>query len=91
MPKSRSNRTRRTKAQWTEILREFGSSGVDSREFCRREGLALSSFQRWRRQLGSIAASEFVELVPASSPSAPSSSWSLDVSLPNGVSLRFEG
>jgi len=91
MPKSRSNRTRRTKAQWTEILREFESSGVDSRGFCRREGLALSSFQRWRRQLGSVASSGFVELVPAPRPSARPSSWSLDVSLPNGVGLRFQG
>ena len=91
MPKSRSKRTRRTKAQWTEILREFESSGVDSRGFCRREGLALSSFQRWRRRLGSVAASEFVELVPAPSPSIRPSSWSLDVALPNGVNLRFQG
>ena len=91
MPKSPSNRTRRTESQWTEILREFESSRLDSREFCRREGLALSSFQRWRRQLGAVAASEFVELVPASSPSVPSSNWSLDVSLPNGVGLRFQG
>ena len=91
MPKSRSNRTRRTRSQWTEILGRFGSSRLDSREFCRREGLALSSFQRWQRQLGSVAAAEFVELVPTSSPSVPLSSWSLDVSLPNGVCLRFQG
>ena len=91
MPKSRNNRTRRTKAQWTEILGRFESSHLDSREFCRREGLALSSFQRWHRRLGSFAASEFVELVPSSTPSVPSASWSLDVSLPNGVSLRFQG
>ena len=91
MPKSRSHRTRRTKSQWTEILRRFASSQLGSREFCRREGLALSSFQRWHRRLGSVAAAEFVELVPTSSASVPSSSWSLDVSLPNGVSLRFQG
>ena len=91
MPKSRSNRTRRTQAQWTEILRQFESSGLGSREFCRREGMAPSSFQRWRRELGSAAAAEFVELVPTSSPSVPSASWSLDVSLPNGVSLRIQG
>ena len=91
MPKSRSNRTRRTKAQWTEILRRFESSGEDSRGFCRREGVPLSSFQRWRRRLGSVAPADFVELVPTSSPSVPSSNWSLDVSLPNGVSLRFQG
>ncbi len=91
MPKTRSKRTRRTRAQWTEILREFESSGVGSREFCRREDLPPSSFQRWRSRLGSVAAAEFVELVPSSSPSAPASSWSLDVSLPSGVCLRFQG
>ena len=92
MPKSRSNRTRRTKAQWTEILGRFETSGQDSREFCRREGLALSSFQRWRRQLGStVGAADFVELMPSSDPSVSPSSWSLDVSLPNGVGLRFQG
>jgi hypothetical protein len=91
MPKSRSNRTRRTKAQWTEILRQFESSGEDSRGFCRREGLALSSFQRWRSRLGSVAGTDFVELVPASSPSDAALTWSLDVSLPGGVCLRFQG
>ena len=91
MRKSRSNRTRRTKAQWTETLRRFESSGLDSRAFCRREGLALSSLQRWRRRLGSVSVAEFVELVPTSRPSVPLSCWSLDVSLPNGVDLRFEG
>jgi hypothetical protein len=91
MPKSRRIRTRRTKAQWTEILRRFECSGLGSRQFCRREDLALSSFQRWHRQLGSVAAAEFVELVPTPSSRVPSSSWSLDVSLPNGVSLRFQG
>jgi len=91
MSKSRSNRTRRTQAQWTEILSQFESSGLGPQEFCRREGLAPSSFQRWRRELGSAAAAEFVELVPTSSSSVPPASWSLDVSLPNGVSLRFQG
>ena len=91
MPKSRSNRTRRTKAQWTEILGRFEACRLSSQEFCRREGLPLSSLQRWRRRLGSVAAAEFVELVPTSSPSVSAPNWSLDVSLPNGVALRFEG
>ena len=89
MPKKPTNRTRRTRAQWSEILRRFQSSVQDSQEFCRREGLALSSFQRWRRQLGSVA--EFVELAPAVRSSDEADKWSLDVSLPNGVSLRFQG
>ena len=91
MPKTRSHRTRRTRSQWAEILERFASSQLGPREFCRREDLSLSSFQRWRRQLGSVAAAEFVELVRTPSPSVPLSSWSLDVSLPNGVRLQFQG
>ena len=89
MPKIRSKYTRRTKAQWIEILGRFESSSLASDEFCRREGLALSSFQRWRRQLGSVSSAEFVELVPTET--EETSQWSLDVSLPNGVCLRFQG
>ena len=96
MPNSRSKRTRRTKAQWSKILERFDLSDQDPRQFCRREGLALSSFQRWRRQLGTVGPTGFVELVPTSSPSTASTNaslgnWSLNVSLPNGVSLRFQG
>ena len=96
MPNSRSKRTRRTKAQWSEILERFDLSNQDPRKFCRRENPALSCFQRWRRQLGSVAPTGFVQLVPTSSPSTanltvPQANWSLDVSLPSGVCLRFQG
>ena len=92
MHKSRSSRTRRTGAQWSEIIRRFESSGQSTSEFCRREGLALSSLQRWRRQLGSSAAAAFVELEPTTAASAqPGTGWSLEVTLPNGVGLQFRG
>ena len=89
MPRKIRRRPRRDKKQWTEILKRFESSELRSREFCRREGLALSSFQRWRRRLRSVSSAEFVELVPAQ-PLPTSSGWSLDVTLPNGVCLRFQ-
>lgn len=90
MPRSR-RQTRRTESEWLEILRRFESSGLTSREFCRRERLSLSSFQRWRSRLGSVERAEFVELVPASPTAVPISAWSLDIALPNGVQLRFRG
>lgn len=90
MPRRRCRR--RTKAQWTEVFRRFESSGLSRRDFCRREGLALSSFQRWRSL---IAAPEqqgqFVELIPSSTPAAPAAGWTLDLSLPNGASIRLRG
>lgn len=89
MPRSRSRRKRRSEAEWTEVFRRFESSGLSSREFCRRQDLALSSFQRWRGRLGHVAAAEFVELVPTSTVSPSLVTWSLDVALPNGVCLRF--
>jgi len=89
MPRKLRRRPRRDKNQWTAIFKQFESSGLSSREFCRREGLALSSFQRWRRRLGSVVSAEFVELVPTQ-PCPSSSGWSLEVALPNGVCLRFQ-
>jgi len=91
MRKKSTRRPRRDEKQWAEIFRRFESVELGSREFCRREGLALSSFERWRRRLGSAASHDFVEIVPTAQPRIASSNWSLDVALPNGVSLRFEG
>jgi hypothetical protein len=82
---------RRTEEQWSEILRRFHSSEEGIREFCRREGLALSSFQRWQQRLGSVPARRFVELVPAALARMENPRWSLEVSLPLGVTLRFQG
>lgn len=91
MPKRRHRRARHSEKQWVAILKQFDSSRLSAKEFCQREDLSLHSLQRWRNRLGSTAATEFVELVPAVKPIATSSSWSLDVSLPNDVCLRFQG
>jgi hypothetical protein len=92
MPRSRTGRVlRRSEKEWIEILRRFESSGEGSRQFCRREGLALSSLQRWRQRLGTPCATRFVELVPEAPAESTAMSWSLEVSLPHGVSLRFRG
>ena len=91
MRRSKQRRPRHNEKQWGEILRRFNTSQLSARDFCRREDLALSSFQRWRRRLGSASSAEFVELVPALQATAQPSGWSLDVSLPNGVCLRFQG
>jgi hypothetical protein len=52
----------------------------------------LSSLQRWQRRLGSVPAAKFVELASPmpTSTSAAAPSWSLEVSFPNGASLRFQ-
>ena len=91
MARRRAGRVRRGEKEWTEVVRRFEASGEGSRAFCRREGVAISSLERWRHRLGPAPAPQFVELVPTSSPATAAATWSLEVTLPNGVSLRFRG
>jgi hypothetical protein len=92
MPKP-VRRIRRCEAEWSEILSRFAASDMTVREFCRRERLSPSSFQRWRSRLrkANRTEKEFVELVPAAAVVEPMPTWSLDIALPNGVQLRFRG
>jgi len=92
MPRKRTRSLRRNEQQWTEILRRFEASGLGSREFCRRDGVPLSSLQRWQRKLRSVPAAKFVEFVApvSTATTAAGASWSLEVSFPNGASLRFQ-
>jgi len=90
MPRKRTRGVRRNEQQWAEILRRFDSSGLGSREFCRRDGVPLSSLQRWQRRLRSVPSGKFVELVSPASTRTAATSWSLEVSFPDGASLRFQ-
>lgn len=99
MPRSRPH-VRRSEKQWREILARYESGDLSQREFCSAEGIALASFLRWRRRLGSTATpsrprtapkrrvaapeSPFVELVAAPS----GESWAFELELPGGCVLR---
>jgi transposase-like protein len=90
MPRSANSRKRRTAKEWGRILRQLRSSGLSRAEFCRREGIPLSSFDRWRQRVEpETTPDDFVEL--AAAPTARPESWELEVALPNGVHLRFRG
>ena len=47
-------RTRRSAQEWRKILARCERGGQSHREFCEKEGLALSTFQWWRRKLGAV-------------------------------------
>lgn len=86
MPRKRTRGVRRNEQRWTKIRRRFHASGLGSREFCRRDGVPLSSLQR------SVPATKFVEIVsPASVPTTTATpTRSLEVSFANGALLRFQ-
>ena len=43
---------RRTAAQWRKLIERFDRSGQTRGDFCAANGLALSTFDLWRRKLG---------------------------------------
>ena len=54
MGKSNRTRIRRSAQEWKKILARCERGGQRHREFCKREGLALSTFQWWRRKLEAV-------------------------------------
>ena len=90
MRNERTGTIRRTEDQWIEVLRRFDSSGLSVREFCSRDGVPLSSLQRWQRRQRVVPAAKFVELVSPAPTNVSAPTWSFEVSLPNGASLRFQ-
>ena len=88
---------RRTRAQWREMLERFVASGQSREEFCREQGLTLSSFDRWRRALGQPAAARtlmggeplFLELKSDASASARDCDLDLELVLGAGMVLRL--
>jgi len=86
----RKRGVRRSEEQWSEILGRFGSSGLTARRFSEREGVPLSSLQRWQRRLQSMPAATFMELGSPASASGTTARWSFEVSLADGTTLRFQ-
>lgn len=92
-----SNRIRRSKNQWQELIDKQASSGLSQADFCKREQLALSTFTNWKRRLaGRVGPASSDEQESAPSPwielgavngSVPS--WEIELDLGGGICLRL--
>jgi hypothetical protein len=81
---------RRNADQWRALLLRFEHGDLSPVDFCRREHLALSSFQRWRHRLAAAApAAGFVELLPPTSSGDDAGFLTVELDLPGGGSLRI--
>lgn len=83
---------RRNADQWRALLLRFEQGDLSPVDFCRREQLALSSFQRWRHKLAAAAPTPtagFVELLPPTSSSDDAGFLTVELDLPGGGSLRI--
>lgn len=88
--------TRRTRAEWREILVRLSESGLSVRDFARREGLCYESLSWWRWKLGSSRADpapleseapQFLQLELTHSHSAAFDSI-FEISLPGEITVR---
>jgi len=53
--KSGGTQHRRSAEEWREIFERRAKSGLAIAAFCQREGIAKSSYERWRTQLAHAA------------------------------------
>ena len=94
------HRVRRTAAQWRKVVEQFERSGQTRGKFCAANGLALSTFDLWRRKLPAAPVAEarpeplFVELTPPAPTQTPVGStgtgaWEVELELGAGVVLRL--
>ncbi len=87
-----NGRVRRTEGEWREILGRWKKSGLDPEKFCKNQDVRISSFRRWQERLdGNSTESEFVPVTPEAPSMIATPSWTLAITLPNGVQLRFQG
>lgn len=100
MGKSKRTRIRRSAQEWEKILARSERGGQSYREFCEREGLALSTFQWWRRKMSAMGGERerhdgawFVELAEDGADReefvADPLGWDVELELGGGMVLRL--
>ena len=61
----RRRRQRRSPSEWAALFRQFENSGLTVREFCVKQNLGLSTFNRWRNRLrGELDGASGSEAIP---------------------------
>jgi len=96
MASTGSKRIRRSTDDWREIFGQQRSSGLNQAAFCQREGIALSTFARWKQRLadrvepeqeaGGRAGGDWIDL---SGLAGGRSGWTIELDLGDGICLRL--
>lgn len=84
-----SQQVRRTAEQWRELIEQQAQSDLTVEAFCRRRGVAVSTFFARRRKLADRAGPAFVEVTASTEPPAlPVADSPLELILPGGMMIR---
>ena len=78
------------RAEWEEVVKRHAESGLTGVEFCRREGINLWQFKRWRSAMKPCRGSGKFVQVKASKEEAPKSGG-IEIEFPSGLILRVRG
>ena len=88
----------RTPEQWQTLIEQQAKSGLSVSKFCQQQGLAYSSFCKWRKRLSEQPAQTPVDSEPTNfldlsslvaSPSSSRPGWNIVLSLGQGIELRL--
>ena len=92
MADTASGHVRRGQSEWRALLSAFAGSGLSQKKFCEREGLAVSTFQYWKRRLAKDEAAPS-EAGPAvidlGALDDRPTGWEVEIALGEGVSLTL--
>ena len=95
---TRRARIRRSEDEWRELFARFERGGQTREHFCADQGLALSTFSRWRQRMRAQGREDakvsseavFVELSSSDAPGTVASPWDVELQLGGGVFLRLK-
>ena len=91
-------KTSRSAEEWRRIVERSQRTDKAQAEFCKAEGVALSTLQLWRKRLSNSAAPARTK--PSSANSLPfvevsggvrRSHWEMELVMPNGAMMRIPG
>ncbi|RLV57791.1 IS66 family insertion sequence hypothetical protein [Parashewanella curva] len=94
-------RNYRTAEQWQQVFQLFEQSNLSISDFCRQHKLSTSCFYAWRKRCASLEVDTSPTTPPSeqwqsitlpklnSAPKETERSWDIELSLPNGVTLKM--
>jgi len=91
MSNTKGKRIRRSADQWSSVLSDQRASGLSQVEFCKREGVALSTFARWRQRLSGVdqPTSGDERWIELSDLPGTRAGWDIELDLGDGICLRL--
>ena len=91
--KIKESKTHRTPQQWQTIMANYDASDLSQADFCRQQGIASSTFFKWKRRLlADLPEQEplFIAMPPAEPQVIQTEpQWQVELELGQGVVLRI--